>query len=552
MSATTIKAGTGAELHLHGGDLELYLSGEGLQLHLHGDSLQLHLGGGVVTPPASGTPEPAPPASGTPKPAPPSPPAPGTGDGIEPLPENLPRVPRIVTAAEGKKIDAAGNFTVKIPSEMSGGAYFIFEAVLPPGTGVALHRHVFQDEIVHLLEGEMEVRYGDQTYRARPGDIGNFTRGVPHGFHCVSDVAARTVITVIPGGLERFFEQTRTMTDPAEIVKLAARYGMEFLGPNFIINSLGMRLVELMPGTFLMGSPDSDPAAQPDEKPQHRVTLSNRLMMGMHTVTVGQFKEFMQDTGYTTTGERNGLGSFGLDLRTGKVEPRPQYIWSSWLIEDPDRPAGFVQTDEHPIVCVSFEDAEEFCRWLSDKEGRLYRLPTEAEWEYACRAGSTSRYYNGDDEAGLQKIANIADASLQQHWIWNAGEPPFPDGTPLPPYAKPWNDGYPFTAPVGCFEPNAFGLYDMAGNVGEWCSDWYDPDAYRSSPQKDPQGPREGVPVDVSHVLGAGAEPKTLRVIRGGVWLDPAHGFRSADRQTHLRHPVESAADIGFRIVLEL
>jgi formylglycine-generating enzyme required for sulfatase activity len=550
MSATTIEAASGAELHVHGGDLELHVNGEGLQLHLHGDSVRLHVheDDRGETAPADSKPA-GQPAAGQ-QAAPQPPPAQG-GAAVEELPKDLPKVPTIIAASEGKKLDAAGNFTVKVPSELSGGAYFIFEAVLPPGTGVQLHRHVFQDEIIYLLEGEMEVQLGDKVYRARPGDIGNFTRGTPHGFHCVSDVPARAVLTVIPGGLERFFEQTRAMTDPVEIAKLAARYGMEFLGPNFIINSLGMRMVELLPGTFLMGSPDSDADARPDEKPQHRVVLTKRLMMGMHAVTVGQFKRFLDDTGYETEGERNGIGSFGLDLRTGKVEPKPQYTWRTWLAENPDRPSGFVQTDDHPIVCVSFEDAREFCRWLSDKEGRRYRLPTEAEWEHACRAGSTSRYYNGDAVEGLRKIANIADAALQEKWVWNAGEPPFPDGTHLPPYAQPWNDGYPFTAPVGRFEPNAFGLYDMAGNVGEWCSDWYDPGYYAEAPEKDPQGPDEGPPIDVSQVV-PGTEPRPLRVIRGGVWLDPAHSFRSADRQTHLRHPVDSAADIGFRVVLEL
>jgi formylglycine-generating enzyme required for sulfatase activity len=315
-----------------------------------------------------------------------------------------------------------------------------------------------------------------------------------------------------------------------------------------ITNSIGMELVKIPAGEFLMGSPDSDHDANADEKPQHLVRIIKPVFLGKYEVTVGQFRQFIEATGYKTEGEQNGQGSTGLDLGTGKVETKPEYNWRYWLREDAQHPSGFQQTDEHPAVCVSWNDAQEFCKWLREKEGTEYRLPTEAEWEYACRAGTTSRFYNGDDEDMLQEVANIADASLQEHWVWRTPDPPFPEGMHLPPYAKPWNDGYPFTAVVGRFKPNAFGLYDMLGNVGEWCSDWYDPDYYKQSPRDDPQGPSSGPLIDISDRL-PGAPPRTLRVIRGGVWLDPASGCRSADRYTHRRHPIDSAADIGFRVV---
>jgi formylglycine-generating enzyme required for sulfatase activity len=315
-----------------------------------------------------------------------------------------------------------------------------------------------------------------------------------------------------------------------------------------ITNSIGMELVRMPAGEFLMGSPDSDPDANADEKPQHLVSITSPFFLGKYEVTVGQFRQFIEATGYTTEGEQSGQGSTGLDLVTGKVETKPEYNWRYWLREDAQHPSGFRQTHEHPAVCVSWNDAQEFCRWLRAKEGTEYRLPTEAEWEYACRAGTTTRFYSGDEENTLQEVANIADASLREKWVWRTSDPPFPEGMHLPPYAKPWNDGYPFTAPVGRFKPNAFGLHDMLGNVGEWCSDWYDPDYYKQSPRDDPQGPSSGPLIDISDRL-PGAPPRTLRVIRGAVWLDPAPGCRSADRYTHRRHPVDSAADIGFRLV---
>ena len=142
-----------------------------------------------------------------------------------------------------------------------------------------------------------------------------------------------------------------------------------------------------------------------------------------------------------------------------------------------------------------------FCKWLSGKEGKTYRLPTEAEWEYACRAGTTTRYYSGDDPETLAKVGNVEDAAANlkfPHWT----------------NAIKASDGYVFTAPVGKFKPNAFGLYDMHGNAWQWCSDWYDAKYYAKSPADDPTGPDTG----------------DGRVIRGGSWDDSPHCARSAMR----------------------
>lgn len=149
----------------------------------------------------------------------------------------------------------------------------------------------------------------------------------------------------------------------------------------------------------------------------------------------------------------------------------PQYSW---------RNPGFKQTDDDPVVNVTWHDAVAMANWLSKKEGKKYRLPTEAEWEYSCRAGTRTRYHSGDHPATLLKVANVFDAASKQNWLqWER-------------YALAGNDGFEFTAPVGSFAPNAFGLYDMHGNVWEWCADWHAETYYAESPVDDPQGPAAG------------------------------------------------------------
>ena len=186
-----------------------------------------------------------------------------------------------------------------------------------------------------------------------------------------------------------------------------------------------------------------------DECPQHRVRITKPFYMGMYHVTRGQFRQFVADTGYKTDSEKGEKpGAFGWNPAEKKFTFSEKYSW---------RNAGFEQTDEHPVVNVSWNDAVAFCKWLSRKEGNTYRLPTEAEWEYACRAGTTTRYYSGDDPETLANAGNVADAATKVK---------FPDWTIK---AGKASDGYVFTAPAGSFKPNAFGLYDMHGNAWQWC-----------------------------------------------------------------------------------
>ena len=271
-----------------------------------------------------------------------------------------------------------------------------------------------------------------------------------------------------------------------------------------ITNSIGMKLVLIPAGEFMMGSPESEPGRGLDEGPPHRVKFSKPFYLGQHEVTVGQFREFVKAERYTTGAER-----FVVNAATDKHESMPEQTWKK---------PGFTQTDEHPVVCVSWHDAQVFCLWLTRKEGKQYLLPTEAEWEYACRAGTRTRFQHGDDEEGLLKIGNVADTSARRE-------------DPAVTWGIKADDGYAFTATVGRFRMNDFGLFDMHGNVWEWCGDRYGRDYYGKSPVKDPQGPEAG----------------EVHVTRGGSWLGGASICRSANRGRG--EFTDNFKYVGFRVV---
>lgn len=229
--------------------------------------------------------------------------------------------------------------------------------------------------------------------------------------------------------------------------------------PGTYTNSIGMEFVLVPPGVFLMGSPDSDKDAREDEQPQHLVTISQPLYLGRYPVTQAQ--------------------------------------WQAVMGENPSHFTG----DNLPVERVGWEDAQAFIRKLNAQEGHVrYRLPSEAEWEYACRAGSRTRYCSGDD-AGL-----------------------------LGPYAWYGENSGGKTHPVGLLQPNAWGLHDMHGNVWEWVQDWYGD--YPAGAELDPEGPSSGA----------------SRVLRGGSWDDSASYCRTADRD--FDSPDSRDNDVGFRLAL--
>jgi formylglycine-generating enzyme required for sulfatase activity len=291
------------------------------------------------------------------------------------------------------------------------------------------------------------------------------------------------------------------------------------------VNSLNMKLVLIPAGEFQMGASDDDADAEDHERPRHRVRIARPFYLATHETTVGAFRKFVDATGYKTTAETDGKGSSGYDEQTrGFVYGRPGYTWKS---------LGWRQEDDHPVLNVSWHDAVAFCQWLSEKEGQRYRLPTEAEWEYACRAGTTTRFFSGDRLEDVRGVANVLDESLIARW--EAAARDLNEGKPHR-YNVPvaWDDGFAFTAPVGSFKANPLGLYDVHGNVWEWCSDWYDKDYYKTSPADDPPGAKEG----------------KGRVTRGGAFLSSPKVSRSSMRNSGF--PDYHNYVIGFRVVREV
>ena len=234
------------------------------------------------------------------------------------------------------------------------------------------------------------------------------------------------------------------------------------------MEELGMEFVFIPSGSFAMGSPKSERYRSNDEK-QHEVVLIRGFFMQKTPVTVGQWREFVKQSGYSPESDK-------------------------W-----DHP-GFEQTDEQPVTCISWHDAMELARWLSKKGKGEFALPTEAQWEYACRAGSKTAYCFGDDLRQLNEYAWFSENSVRG------------------------------TRPVGTRKPNAWGLHDMHGNVWEWCSDWYGD--YPDGPSVDPRGPDDG----------------SDRVFRGGAWNLSARGCRSAIRFRYI--PSVRFVPLGFRLVL--
>ena len=233
-----------------------------------------------------------------------------------------------------------------------------------------------------------------------------------------------------------------------------------------------MKLTLIPPGEFLMGSPESEQGRYDNEGPQHLVRITRPFYMGLCQVTQGQYERVM---GNNPAHFKESAGFFGLFARPA----------------EPTR----------PVERVSWNDAIEFCRRLSEQSGQVYRLPTEAEWEYACRAGTATGYYFGDEAHRLAEYAWFTNNSNSQ------------------------------TQPVGRKKPNAFGLFDMHGNVCEWCADWCDPAYYQEQPTSDPLGPTSGAD----------------RVVRGGSWAAWVRTCRSAYRQGY--PPGFRDDDLGFRVV---
>jgi|GEM_PF-1315784 len=281
---------------------------------------------------------------------------------------------------------------------------------------------------------------------------------------------------------------------------------------------LAPAMVVLPPGHLFMGSPKDEKGRFDDEGPQHWVTIRKPFALGSCEISVGQFRRFVEETGYVTEAEKpDAEGCYVWDSALKKYQPRKGSHW---------RQPGFPQTDNHPVVCVTHADASAYANWLSQRTGSRYRLPTEAEWEYAVRATPAidrHRYaarYWGDDSEGKQQCdyANGADQTAKSI------------------SGKDWTladcfDDYAYTAPVGSFRPTLLGLYDLLGNVWEWTADCWHQDY-------------TGAPTDGSAWLEANQGVCSRRVVRGGSWVNLPLILRSGFRYRYDR----AVNFLGFRL----
>ncbi len=255
----------------------------------------------------------------------------------------------------------------------------------------------------------------------------------------------------------------------------------------------GMEFVWVSGGSFQMGQTESEKEDLikgmgrdkyekycAEELPRHRVCVDG-FWMGKYEVTNAQYRHFKS------------------------IHDSKSYKGHS------------LNGDKQPVVEVSWEDAVAYAEWLSAGSSGKFRLPTEAEWEYACRAGTATVCFWGDDASSACRYANVGDKTAQKEWsTWIVHD---------------CEDGFKVTAPVGSFQPNSFGLYDMLGNVWEWCSDWFGSNYYNESPEQNPRGFSSG----------------TYRIARGSCWDNPPRYVRSASR--NMRRPGNLGYHLGFRLV---
>lgn len=259
-------------------------------------------------------------------------------------------------------------------------------------------------------------------------------------------------------------------------------------------------MIVIPAGTFDMGTELSE-KERDNEAPRHRVSIAKPFALGKTEVTRAQFAAFIKETGYAPVGKC-------WVFKTGRTwEPETTRNW-----RNPD----YMQQDNHPVVCVNWDDAKAYTDWLSHKTGKEYRLPSEAEWEYAARSGTVSRNYWGKAYEPICEFANIMDQTAK-------GQVPVDfNGHKCP-------DNHVYTAPAGSFKPNAFGLYDMIGNTWEWTLDCQN-DSYTAAPN------------DGSAWLQGDC---SKRMRRGGSWFDSGWPNRSASRVPTSKSAGNNAT--GFR-----
>ena len=336
---------------------------------------------------------------------------------------------------------------------------------------------------------EVEVKGGGLVIRTEPAGATIFVNGKSVGVSPYEDKEAS------PGSYQiRIIKEGYETWDREAVVKLRKREEVfaELKktpdGSSTVVwreTVTGIEFIWIHGGCFEMGSPPSEQGRFPDEGPVHEVCVDG-FWIGKHEVTNGQYRKFL-----------------------------PQHDSKSYQ-------GRSLNGNDHPVVNVSWEEARAFAEWLTKqyRSKNVFRLPREAEWEFACRAGTKTSRYWGDDINEACRHENVADQTAKRQW------PDF--------FIHPCGDGYLVSAPVGKFPPNPFGLQDMLGNVLEWCEDGYSKDSYQKHQQKNPFYKEEG----------------SFRVSRGGSWYYEPSNERCAYRHSDFRAN-DRAMDQGFRLVMQ-
>lgn len=330
--------------------------------------------------------------------------------------------------------------------------------------------------------------------------VGNAESSSEAATKVVDSAVGQTGKSILPPG---FVAASGAKTD--------ARSGL----PTRIVHrASGIVLVLVPAGEFHMGSPEDEPGHSKSES-RHRRVIRKPFYLGESEVTVAQFRRFVRATRYQTDAERGtsdgnhdyGRGAFA-STTEGKPSPREWTAAASWRNPFPFL-KDYRMRDDHPVIQVSWNDAREFCKHFG------LRLPTEAQWEYAYRAGSCTAYPWGDKPDDLKGYENVVDLAYKKRFDFQNVWFPFDDGVAL-------------LSPVRSYRPNAWGLYDMGGNLQEWCED-----AFKSYPQ------------GTADESAAEGDQNSGRVIRGGSWLGADHS-RAADRFVFL--PAGRRDFVGFRV----
>lgn len=371
------------------------------------------------------------------------------------------------------------------------------------------HAEGVRDDVDTVADARARVDVERWRWILRLRDEGIEALSQPDGIARARGLLARMLLLAEPGNA--------AVTELRERIDLAVHYGHFRPGQRFTDGAGGGRgpqMVVVPHGGFTMGAVDGDDEAEDSEMPRRNLRFDRGFALSLNEITVGEFRRFVEATGYRTRAERRGF-SMAYDERSGNFVRRSGVDWRSDF-------AGARARPDLPVVHVSARDAQAYADWLSEVSGQRYRLPSEAEFEYALRAGGSGRYPWGDG-APPEGVGNLT-----------GGKDRSPGGRGWSNAFRDYDDGHWGPAPVGSFTPNAFGLHDLEGNVSEWVADcWHD--SYRRAPASGAAWVNPGC---------------RMQVVRGGAWASSPQQTRSSWRAPS---PVDNTnARVGFRVARDL